>query len=514
MIPFRRLLRLTKLSLLGIVIYALSKKVFLNSLSRKKTWRASLPYLDRATTSTLKILRQYPLEHRRKNLKLEKSFFSQVTIPEFLKRLPNIKNIDSLYGDCLALLGSASLEEPELAFHHLRIKITDSIREIRLRTWGFKTPAQVSMLEKLDLSAKAVCTEECKVFLPEFRQLSHNVYRAAETDQAAKVPPSAFEVYEDCCFLSSGAVLSQEKLIILHSSQRPENYFYMGHSEYRENVLNDTEVAVRLKVETENVLKEAIYIYCREGLNLYHWLMEVVPLALQIRENFSSRIPIILRGPLNRLFVAELTKIVENPLLQFNKETITTLLVQKLHVRSAPVNTADTFSPSYRELISSFDRKAVEQVRHWFLTSYGSESFRGEKIFLSRRSSHRGLLNEPRLQKLAERRGFVAVDPAGLGISKQIALFSHASTLVGAGGGVMGNYLFASPDSRIGQLVASQNLRLPAPALICQVSGAKFFSGVGASKPAESFRNPLDWQHSDFTLKEEDFESLLDHMEE
>lgn len=510
----RRFLLMNQLRVIGLVAFLSSRKVFLFSVARTQVSARDLQRLQSAASSALMVLRKYPFEPASKKSYGRGSKPGRFPAPDFLRALPNVRNVDSLFGSCLALFGSASLQDSAVASHPLRITISDALREIRFHTWTFSgEPGNIS-LEKFDASLPVEDTQGNEVYFPELAALSANVYESTVSRIAVDSPVSGFETFEECGFTSSGALWSDERLIILHSSQRPDNYFYSGQNEYRALTDSDKTLFARVSDNGHTNLREAVYIYCRESTNLYHWLMEVLPVALQVQESFGRRLPIILRGPVHRKFIGDLHKAVRNPIHVFTRGDIGGVFVDRLHVRSAPVNTTDSFSPDYTNVISSFDRPAIDRVRKWYLKEMNQEPFGFEKVFLSRRSGHRGLSNESRLEELAASRGFVAINPATLSSSKQVALFSRAKVMVGAGGGVMGNYLFASPGSKIAQLVADQNLRLPAPALICQVSGATLYSAVGKSKPARSFRSPLDWQNSDFKVSEQVFSDLLDQMEQ
>lgn len=523
MVYVRQFFLRAQLGFVGLSVFSLSRKIFLDSLHHTDVSARALQRLDQGMTSALKILMKYPFDlpsNRKEERKrvnplrgVLAGFLDRLpNLKNFLERLPNLKNIDGLFGDCLALFGSAFLENRELESTPAQDGLFRLLREIRMYTWRFRDGSSTEILGIVDSSASVDLPKSSKVFVPEFREISSNIYKAVESEDPLGSPSQAFTTYEDCGFTSSGAVRSADKLVFLHSSQRTENYFFLGQDEYRPHSYGRVLVKREFN-ERHSVFREAIYIYCRDSMNLYHFLMEVIPTALQVRESFCQTVPIILRGPANPKFISELEKILDNPIFILSPEIIKGVMVRELHAMPAQVNTSDSFSPAYRNIISSFNRSAVENVRKWFLDFPHHQPSSYDKIFLERRSSHRGLANEPRIRELAENRGFITIDPASLSFADQIALFSRAKVLVGAGGGVMGNYLFASPGAKIGQLVAHQNLRLPAPALICQVSGATLYSATGKSEPVTRFRNPLNWQHSDFELAAKNFVTLLDQMD-
>ena len=513
MVHAKRFLLMALLGIVGVWVYTLSRKVFLCSVHQRAISVGVLQHLERALSVALRILTNYPFGPVSDRKVRSRTGWPGGFVPEFLKRLPNTKNIDGLFQDCQALIGAASLEREELALSPNRVKIVSLLREIIAWTWRFTNRKKLVAAETVDLSFACETSPPQTVFVPELRLVGKNVCKAVSSQSPLNRPSPEFKTYEDCQIMRSGAVRSLDRLVLLHSSQSAANYFYVGSNEYRMDMNGRVLVEEELGSEASNYLSEAVYIYCRAGQNLYHWLMELMPVALEVPEHFDEKVPIVLRGPINTNFLNELTIIFGNRPVILTSENFGNIFAKKLHVRCAPVNTSDAFSPSFRGVISSFDYEAVERVRSYMLDRMAPGSFGYDKVFLTRGSSHRGLKNQARLKVIAEKRGFVAVDPGSLSIADQVSLFSRAHCLVGAGGGVMGNYLFASPGSRIGQLVSEQSLRFPGPSLICQISGATLFTGVGESKPAENFRNPLNWQHSGFEFSEADFVTLIDQME-
>ena len=71
------------------------------------------------------------------------------------------------------------------------------------------------------------------------------------------------------------------------------------------------------------------------------------------------------------------------------------------------------------------------------------------KIFVSRHTQQRPLLNQEAAEAVMRERGFAVVDPARMSLTEQISLFKGASTVVGPLGAALTNIAFCPSGSRI-----------------------------------------------------------------
>ena len=65
------------------------------------------------------------------------------------------------------------------------------------------------------------------------------------------------------------------------------------------------------------------------------------------------------------------------------------------------------------------------------------------------RSTRRIVANEVRVEALFRRRGFLAIDPAGMAFADQLALYAAAPTIAGLSGSALHNSLFQRPGARL-----------------------------------------------------------------
>lgn len=511
-----RLLRLSAVKPMLVLIFFLSKRVFLRSLTNpgwSDSARSSkiLDFLLFLTRATYRQLHDYPFKHwtfqpaspRRK---------TKVLFATLFRSVPDLRNVDSTLFHASSFFSSANLQDPVLDEDPRVRRIKEELFNLQGLTWQFNN-RPLAGAECVEAATYSSLSGVIGLTLPEIRDLGNNCSTFTDGGEQVPIPDRSFHTARQATVLPSGVVKVDGQAIFVHSAQDPENYYFSGREEYRLQNLTNNQVVVFDTFDTKLRYEEAVYIYCRESTNLFHWLMEVMPVALEIPEQFGPKVAIYVPGPIHPKFLAQFTAMVPNPVIVSDRGQREAAYFDRLHFRAAPVQTRDTFSPSYRNIISGFDPHAVSAVRKRLLSRTEASDFVNKRVFLARSSSARSLVNEGQIIQAAEKRGFLAVDPARLSMKEQVLLFATAHTLVGAGGGVMGNYLFTNPSTKLGQLVAEQNLRFPAPGLISQVAGSTLFTGVGKSKSSKSFQNPLNWQHAHFSVRPEVFESLLDLLE-
>lgn len=80
----------------------------------------------------------------------------------------------------------------------------------------------------------------------------------------------------------------------------------------------------------------------------------------------------------------------------------------------------------------------------------------GRRLFVSRRTAaSRRVANEAEIESVLAEHGFEVVDPAGMSIAEQVALFSQASIVVGPHGAGLTNLLFSAPGTEVVEIFAA-----------------------------------------------------------
>jgi len=106
-------------------------------------------------------------------------------------------------------------------------------------------------------------------------------------------------------------------------------------------------------------------------------------------------------------------------------------------------------TPSPTSLIHLLHKEGMESYRRVFLDRFGDQpSPWGKKVFITRSGTRRAY-NQEEIAEVAREYGFTVVAPETLSLAEQVALFSHATHLIGPSGAGFGGLLFASPGTQV-----------------------------------------------------------------
>ncbi|HEY8913985.1 glycosyltransferase family 61 protein [Lacisediminihabitans sp.] len=262
-----------------------------------------------------------------------------------------------------------------------------------------------------------------------------------------------------------------------------------------------------LKPAASEPIEEGILLGGRNDFNWFRWLIEYLPRVMQIDSSIGVDVPLLVTARAPSSGMAALRRITERPVLTIDPET--TQFVKTLHVVSPPVQVLDTTRIPWSEGLS-FNPEPLRAMR----TAWGLDalppSTSGRRLFLSRKSDHRGVVNEARLAEIAVELGLETIEPGSMSFDDQLVAFSTATLLVGASGAVMANYLMMPPGSQVLALVSDALTDFILPAAIAAVAGVRFsyLSGPTTTTLAKSStRN--HWMHSNFSVDEDLFRAAL-----
>jgi len=312
---------------------------------------------------------------------------------------------------------------------------------------------------------------------------------------------------EDALIQDGGTVLVGDSLVLYEEAADPRNDFVAGQWDTVYGSQSHPEAAlVRLKEPSEERIAEGILLAGRSDGDWYHWLIEYLPRVLMIEPDLPPDIPLLVTRRTPESGLAALRAITDRPLVSFDPETLQS--VGRLHVVAPPVQVLDTTRVPWSEGIRLNPQPLRALRTAWGLTD--DPVVGGRRVFLSRRSAHRGLLNEKALVDSAIAHGLEIVEPGTMTFEDQLELFSSASLVVGASGAVMANYLMMSRGSRVIALTSEALTSFVLPAAIAAVAGVGFayVSGPTSTTLAESgTRN--NWMHSDFSIDPTVFSEAL-----
>lgn len=305
-----------------------------------------------------------------------------------------------------------------------------------------------------------------------------------------------------------GTVRTDDSLIVYEQSAHPSSDFVSGQYMTIFGSRQHPEAALlHTRPDAGSLIPEAILIAGRNDFNWFHWMVEYLPRVLQADGVIDSAVPVLVTGRTPSTGLEALAELSSRPVIELDREF--SQRIARLHVVAPPVQILDTTAIPWRDGLS-----LNEPVLQMYRRALGvvSEARPTRRVFLTRNSRHRGLLNEDELADIARSRGLEVVDPGALNFNDQRQLFSNSELLVGASGAVMANYLMMSPSSRIIAMTSESLFDFVLPAALAHVAGATFTYLTGA--PTRSLDEAEDRNQwlimSDYSVDAGAFRSLLD----
>jgi capsular polysaccharide biosynthesis protein len=326
-------------------------------------------------------------------------------------------------------------------------------------------------------------------------------------ERTLPVPDPGWLVVDDATLQDGGTVTTGDRLIRYEASADPALDFVAGQWQTTFGSARHPEGALlRRPDDTTEPIDEGILLAGRSDANWFHWMVEYLPRVVGIPQTIAGDVPLILTRRVPDTGLQALRELSARPTV-FVDPAIGQP-VRRLHVAAPPVQVLDTTKIPWPEGLS-INRAPLDELRQRWGVNTPREGM-GRRVFVTRRSRHRGISNEGKLVRVAERHGLEIVDPSGLDLAGQRELFSSTEVLVGASGAVMANYLFMRPGSHILALTSQQLADFVLPAALAAVVGCSFeyLLGDSATKLADvADRN--HWIHADFRVDASAFDRAL-----
>jgi len=188
--------------------------------------------------------------------------------------------------------------------------------------------------------------------------------------------------------------------------------------------------------------------------NWYHWLVDALPqlhTARLLPEPYRSW-PVIVPDAIfaSPTMVEALNVFLDDrrviPVTEGTRVRGTLCWIDPLENSNLPESLV---TPKPLSQIHQLHREGMESYRQVFLDRFGGETSEwGEKIFITR-TGQRRVYNQEEIAEIAGMVGFTAVAPENLSLAQQVALFSHATHIIGPSGAGFGGMLFASPGTKV-----------------------------------------------------------------
>lgn len=322
-------------------------------------------------------------------------------------------------------------------------------------------------------------------------------------------PIPKWEVLTDVRIQDSDVITDSKNLYVIDETADPIEDFVSGQWESVYSAPQRPNQALfASKPDSKIRIDSAALVSGRNDSNWYHWVIEYLPRALLMDGQIDSNIPILVSDAVPKAGIELMRSITRRKIITIPRNQSTK--VGQLFVISSPIQVFDSTRKNWQSNLI-FNDSVLSNLRSKII---GAEAVNPDaKVFLVRESGHRGLTNEAEIAELVKTHGFQIVNPAKLCFNEQLDLFQNAKILMGAGGAVMANYLFANSNARIFALASEAAKDFVLPAAISSISGAHFEYVFG--KPVNqmnSFENRIEYIHADFKIRKKKIRELLTQL--
>jgi capsular polysaccharide biosynthesis protein len=390
--------------------------------------------------------------------------------------LPEL-DMDPEWSDRFMVLATASLPDPKSDLHLVNVR-----RPRPAQIIGGGSPVMMPILK---------------------RRGAH--LRAVAGTSPIPIPEQGWLRLENATLQDGGTVFAGGELVAYERAADPTLDFVAGQWDSVLGSRSQRSVAlVRHREPAASRFDSGVVLSGRNDNNWYHWLIEYLPRALQLDASVPDDAPFVVSMRTPQSGIDALSALSSRDVLRLDSQFAHHF--DTLHVLAPPVEVLDTTKVSWRQGLSLNPEPLRAARKIWT----GEESAGTERVFLRRRSAHRGLHNEAELVEIAEAHGLTIIDPGQLTWAEQVALFSTAALVVGASGAVMGNYLLMPKGSEVLAITSHPLSDFILPAAIAHVGGVGFSYVLGeASTKLTDHGNRNTWLHSDFSIKPRHFTSAL-----
>jgi capsular polysaccharide biosynthesis protein len=247
--------------------------------------------------------------------------------------------------------------------------------------------------------------------------------------------------------------------IVIDSTCSPSQNFVAGHWQFLDQITrNKRSIFLRLPSSPKSIrLDEAIYLIGRCDENWFHLIMDTLPRYL-FMSKISKGVPVLIRSDLPTTSINFLRRVIPNPLIMVDIDV--KVEVKTLYFLAGRSTTFDT-STRLKVPQVDFSPNAISLTRNLILRSesFDSPAKYPQKLYLSRESKYRSLLNSRKIFKTLESAGFQEVEVDQDFFRFQHVFFYNSRAIATPGGAILANMIFMNPESKLIVFRSSRDLR-------------------------------------------------------
>lgn len=271
-------------------------------------------------------------------------------------------------------------------------------------------------------------------------------------------------------------IIKDNLWLVSDSTYNPKYGFVAGISHFIETSKKSKYIKFIEPGQRNVQIEIGILLSGRADENWFHFIFDTLA-RLQFIEDLAPEIPLLIRDDLPVSSMNLLQQLTNRQFIELEPETIYS--VKELFVVSARGMIYDNKveGTDARVDIPNAIRYLVEKSID-FPDSPENASLPA-RVFLTRKSAYRNLLNEMSIIKRLRGYGFENIDTDGNFIKKQQDYFRQAEVLVTPGGAVLGNLIFMSEGRKVVVLRSWYGGDLNLWRDLCSVLGHEYFEIVG-----------------------------------
>lgn len=316
--------------------------------------------------------------------------------------------------------------------------------------------------------------------------------------------------YIECFDLSvanGGVLRSENGFIDWDAAQAPFLDFVAGNSDFvigtTANMLKCFVRDVRMKEE----LPIGIVLGSRVDSNWFHFLIETLPRLLIVEDILDKSIPIIISQRVPAQGVEALKLLTSREIIFVDTNSLTK--IQHAFVPGPVIYHPDSQFMWGKLVAKDVNKDLLLQMRSTILLKIGPQSS-NEKKFWVRISSNRSVINMEKIAELLLRRGFEIENPGVMSFEQQVQSILGSSIVVGVGGALMSNFIFANAGTKIIVLVSNFGVSYLMPQLLADVSGARLTVIGGPAAITIRSSSYISKLHSSFRVNVKLIQAALD----
>lgn len=314
----------------------------------------------------------------------------------------------------------------------------------------------------------------------------------AINESADRVWSKEYEVHPELFLagIPQGRILGPNGVVITPDKRIVEESAWVGDGWLEQ----DRAVVSLFLPEPEALAGQYFTIASFSSQGYAHWMLDALP-----RLSLLSYLP-----------GKQLKIIVSSALNSWQRESLSMLgidLTNLITLDDRYLQLEVLYLPSYIGQPGRIHPFACRWLRKKFLRGKEVGEAR-RRLYLTRRTARRRVVNESELEPILARYGFEVVEAENLSLAEQIQLFSQAEAIAGPHGAGLTNIVFAPPGCKVFELFAETCVR-PMYYQLADVIGQSYWYLVGTAFP--------DLQHNDrgfddMRICPEQFEQTVSRM--